>query len=163
MVLKGEAAWICLMCCNADVLFSVLVLHWVTSKDSSSTSSTARSGYGTRSAYTSKAGNTTNKLERFGYGTGSRSAGKSTGVTTHISALRPGKGDEDEEIQMVDRGAAHGEDRKGQPMGRITVQVEQVVEIEREDGNGRGSDASTTNSEDLSRGRTNKSTEDLVE
>lgn len=33
MVLKGEAAWICLMCCNADVLFSVLVLHWVTSKD----------------------------------------------------------------------------------------------------------------------------------
>lgn len=47
MVLDGEQGWICLMCCNADswypnpatpysnadelVLFSVLVLHWVTS------------------------------------------------------------------------------------------------------------------------------------
>lgn len=151
------------MCCNADILFSVLVLHWVTSKDSSSTSSTARSGYGSRSAYTSKARNTTNKLERFGYGTGS--AAKSTGVTTHISAVRPGKEDEDEEIQMADRGAAREEDRKGHPLGRITVEVEQVqvVEIEREDGNGRGSDASTMNSEELSRGRTNRSTEDLVE
>ncbi|KAF2738283.1 hypothetical protein EJ04DRAFT_560870 [Polyplosphaeria fusca] len=34
MVLKGEPAWICLMCCNADVLFSVVVLHWVTAIDS---------------------------------------------------------------------------------------------------------------------------------
>jgi hypothetical protein len=34
MVLKGEPGWICLMCCNADVLFSVLVLHWVTQVDS---------------------------------------------------------------------------------------------------------------------------------
>ncbi|KAH8650246.1 hypothetical protein BGZ60DRAFT_473941 [Tricladium varicosporioides] len=39
MVLKGEAAWICLMCCNADILFSVLMLHWVTSKDSTVSSS----------------------------------------------------------------------------------------------------------------------------
>ncbi|RDW87764.1 hypothetical protein BP5796_03458 [Coleophoma crateriformis] len=34
MVLHGEPAWICLMCCNFDILFSVLVLHWVTTKDS---------------------------------------------------------------------------------------------------------------------------------
>lgn len=34
MVLHGEAAWICLMCCNADILFCVLVLHWATTKDS---------------------------------------------------------------------------------------------------------------------------------
>lgn len=33
MVLKGEPGWICLMCCNADILFCVLVLHWVTSHD----------------------------------------------------------------------------------------------------------------------------------
>ncbi|KAF1956757.1 hypothetical protein CC80DRAFT_593462 [Byssothecium circinans] len=33
MVLKGEPGWICLMCCNADILFSVLVLHWVTQID----------------------------------------------------------------------------------------------------------------------------------
>jgi hypothetical protein len=33
MVLKGGPGWICLMCCNADILFCVLVLHWVTSKE----------------------------------------------------------------------------------------------------------------------------------
>ncbi|KAF2685542.1 hypothetical protein K458DRAFT_364394 [Lentithecium fluviatile CBS 122367] len=33
MVLQGEPGWICLMCCNADILFSVLVLHWVTQVD----------------------------------------------------------------------------------------------------------------------------------
>ncbi|KAF2177940.1 hypothetical protein K469DRAFT_643676 [Zopfia rhizophila CBS 207.26] len=37
MVLKGEPGWICLMCCNADILSSVLVLHWVTAIDSSRT------------------------------------------------------------------------------------------------------------------------------
>ncbi|EHL00125.1 hypothetical protein M7I_3885 [Glarea lozoyensis 74030] len=39
MVLRGEASWICLMCCNADTIFSVLMLHWVTSKDSATNSS----------------------------------------------------------------------------------------------------------------------------
>lgn len=66
MILKGEPGWICLMCCNADsklraphtqfrvappptppsnpvmssaVLFSVLVLHWVTSFDRTTTDS----------------------------------------------------------------------------------------------------------------------------
>lgn len=34
MVLGGEPGWVCMMCCNADILFSVLVLHWVTSHDS---------------------------------------------------------------------------------------------------------------------------------
>lgn len=36
MVIEGEPGWICMMCCNADILFSVLVLHWVSSPDSSS-------------------------------------------------------------------------------------------------------------------------------
>ncbi|KAK0660026.1 hypothetical protein DIS24_g3746 [Lasiodiplodia hormozganensis] len=39
MILKGEPGWICLMCCNADILFSVLVLHWVTSFDKPTTDS----------------------------------------------------------------------------------------------------------------------------
>lgn len=34
MILDGEKGWICLLCCNADVLFSVIVLHWVTAIDS---------------------------------------------------------------------------------------------------------------------------------
>jgi len=45
MVLNGEPGWICLMCCNADILFSVLVLHWVTSIDATSRSNrNSRSG-----------------------------------------------------------------------------------------------------------------------
>ncbi|KAH7394633.1 hypothetical protein BKA66DRAFT_282433 [Pyrenochaeta sp. MPI-SDFR-AT-0127] len=34
MALQGEPGWICMMCCNADILFSILVLHWVSSPDS---------------------------------------------------------------------------------------------------------------------------------
>jgi len=44
MVLEGEPGWICLMCCNADILFSVLVLHWVTSIDASRSNRNSRSG-----------------------------------------------------------------------------------------------------------------------
>ncbi|KAF2011651.1 hypothetical protein BU24DRAFT_286310 [Aaosphaeria arxii CBS 175.79] len=45
MVLKGEPGWICLMCCNADILFCVLVLHWLTQSDSSRTGSTNGSNH----------------------------------------------------------------------------------------------------------------------
>lgn len=38
MVLRGEPGWICLMCCNADILFSALVLHWITQVDSTHSS-----------------------------------------------------------------------------------------------------------------------------
>lgn len=38
MLLRGEPGWICLMCCNADILFCVLVLHWATSIDQPSSS-----------------------------------------------------------------------------------------------------------------------------
>ncbi|KAF2207473.1 hypothetical protein CERZMDRAFT_3662, partial [Cercospora zeae-maydis SCOH1-5] len=31
MSVGGEPAWMCLMLCNADILFCVVVLHWVTS------------------------------------------------------------------------------------------------------------------------------------
>lgn len=48
MMLRGEPGWICLMCCNADILFCVLVLHWVTSKEKrSSYTSTHASHNGT--------------------------------------------------------------------------------------------------------------------
>ncbi|EWC45071.1 hypothetical protein DRE_06210 [Drechslerella stenobrocha 248] len=34
VVLRGhEPGWICFACCNADVVFSAIVLHWVTSTD----------------------------------------------------------------------------------------------------------------------------------
>ncbi|CAG8977603.1 hypothetical protein HYALB_00008380 [Hymenoscyphus albidus] len=50
MVLEGQAAWVCLICCNSDILFSVLTIHWVTSRDSPVNSSldqhSARQGSG---------------------------------------------------------------------------------------------------------------------
>lgn len=43
MVLHGEPGWICLTCCNADILFCVLVLHWVASKEKPSSYTSTRS------------------------------------------------------------------------------------------------------------------------
>ncbi|TPX11013.1 uncharacterized protein E0L32_008050 [Thyridium curvatum] len=40
MILEGEPGWICLMCCNSDILFSAIVLQWVTSKDNAASSRT---------------------------------------------------------------------------------------------------------------------------
>ncbi|GKT57375.1 hypothetical protein ColTof4_11521 [Colletotrichum tofieldiae] len=37
MVLNGEPGWVCLMCCNSDVLFSAIVVQWVTNKDNVAT------------------------------------------------------------------------------------------------------------------------------
>ncbi|KAG6005804.1 hypothetical protein E4U43_000539 [Claviceps pusilla] len=38
MSLDGEPGWMCLMCCNCDILFSAVVIQWVTSKDNAGTS-----------------------------------------------------------------------------------------------------------------------------
>ncbi|KAG6005339.1 hypothetical protein E4U21_000254 [Claviceps maximensis] len=38
MSLDGEPGWVCLMCCNCDILFSAVVIQWVTSKDNAGTS-----------------------------------------------------------------------------------------------------------------------------
>jgi hypothetical protein len=162
MALKGEAAWICLMCCNSDILFSVLVLHWVTSKDSSSASSSGgQSNSASRSAHASRSRNSiANKLSQLSY------SNNEPTVTTHISAVRSSTRDDgfEDEIQRMDWGSNRVEkDGNGYPMGVITVQVDQVVEVERQGGNGRSSEASTMNGEELSRGRSHKSTEDLVE
>lgn len=102
MVLKGEAAWICLMCCNADVLFSVLVLHWVTGRDQGSQSTHSGRGdhslpqYGTSSRLKQKLGSGgVGKLDRFDTFSGSQNGDKGfdelgvigTGVvTTRITA-----------------------------------------------------------------------------
>ncbi|KAL7623847.1 hypothetical protein AAE478_005403 [Parahypoxylon ruwenzoriense] len=33
MTLDGEPAWVCLMCCNVDILFSTAAIQWITSRD----------------------------------------------------------------------------------------------------------------------------------
>ncbi|KAL7923049.1 hypothetical protein ACQKWADRAFT_291086 [Trichoderma austrokoningii] len=49
MALNGEPGWMCLMCCNCDILFSVIIIQWVTSKDHAGTESTSSSGEPRRS------------------------------------------------------------------------------------------------------------------
>jgi len=102
------------MCCNADILFSVLVLHWVTSKDSYSSSSYAQS----RTTQPNPSRNTRNRLGSFDLYT--RPGGRDLGtVTTHISAFKSGKGGGEEDIGDMQ-------------LGGITIKVGQVVEVERE-------------------------------
>lgn len=33
MAFNGEVSWLCLICCNSDILFSALIIHWVTAND----------------------------------------------------------------------------------------------------------------------------------
>ncbi|KAK1597706.1 uncharacterized protein LY79DRAFT_587281 [Colletotrichum navitas] len=44
MALDVEPGWVCLMCCNSDVLFSAIVVQWVTSKDNVATAGLSSSG-----------------------------------------------------------------------------------------------------------------------
>lgn len=138
------------MCCNADVLFSVLVLHWVTSKDSSSTSSSAQSH--TQATQSKSPRNRLGSFDIYSSKPGSRNIGT---VTTHISALKSGK-EYDEEGDIGDM-----------EMGGITVKVGQVVEVERDmdvdldvRGVGREGDVRSVEGE---RPRSHGSREDLVE
>lgn len=43
MALDGEPGWVCLMCCNSDILFSAIVIQWVTSRDSTSSAASTDS------------------------------------------------------------------------------------------------------------------------
>jgi len=43
MALGGEPGWVCLMCCNSDILFSAVVIQWITYKDNAGTSNTITS------------------------------------------------------------------------------------------------------------------------
>lgn len=133
MLLKGEASWICLMLCNADVLFSVVVLHWVTSKDSSVRLTQGSSGAtGTRNYNGSTLRSTTKA--KFGDTISPRSAYGGRTVTTLISAVGPDpESDRDDSIELK----------------RIRVQVEHTHTVERED--------STENIGDM--GRTNNRSE----
>jgi hypothetical protein len=130
MVLKGEAAWICLMCCNADILFSVLVLHWVTSKDKASTTSSNDTYSEQTATHTQRNNNPNGPIGPFSVvdklGVFSTSKSGDATVTTHISA-QEFKNCEDEEVDIE----WSGKIQKGSiPLGRIKVQVGQVVQVD---------------------------------
>ncbi|KAJ4246864.1 hypothetical protein NW762_013416 [Fusarium torreyae] len=54
MVLNGEPGWVCLMCCSTDVLFSAIVIQWITSQDNDSFSSQVNSSGRVESSYGSR-------------------------------------------------------------------------------------------------------------
>ncbi|KUJ18959.1 uncharacterized protein LY89DRAFT_732491 [Mollisia scopiformis] len=112
MVLKGEAAWICLMCCNADILLSVLVLHWVTSKNSNGSGSSAghsaslqpvngNRGLAASALDPLSPHSLVDKLHTFEMYSGANS--KDGQVTTHISAR-----DVDDDLYRLDSGSGGG-------------------------------------------------------
>lgn len=169
LVLKGEAAWICLMCCNGDVLFSVLVLHWVTSKDKASTASSNDQDSAQNAGHSLRIKNSAgliagpysvvNKLGVF-----DANESREATVTTHITAqeLKNMKLEE-ADIDLSARGQ-----RSRIPLGKIKVQVGRSVHVESRPR----SDSPTPKSEPgedilevsrICRGESGRSTEELVE
>lgn len=176
MVLHGEPAWVCLMLCNADTLFSVLVLHWVTSKDASSNPSSARSRSNQSRIYNSQANKHVNPFA----GSIGRDGKQGTAtVTTHISAMGC-KEDEDRdeaELQRVrwgkrgsveaDRIRVRENEERGAamiyPMNSIRIEVGHSVEVESQSQS--RVQSINENAEDLrtmGRVRSQSSTDDLV-
>jgi hypothetical protein len=170
MVLKGEAAWICLMCCNADVLFSVLVLHWVTSKDKASTAS-SNDQYSVQNA--SQAPRNKNSagsmgpysvVDKLGVFDANASKAREGTVITHISAQEL-KHMDSEEADLDSSGRAQ---RSSIPLGKIKVQVGRVIQVESRP-RGTSPTGKSELGEDISevrrvsQGGSGRSTEDLVE
>jgi len=104
MVLKGEQGWICLMCCNVDILFSVVVLHWVTAIDTNR----APASYGPRPT---NPGSSNRKSGVEPKWTG-RISGGNVGIVTTSCIAETRSGSSDLEID------------------KIKVQTEQTQEIE---------------------------------
>ena len=140
------------MCCNADVLFSVLVLHWVTSKDKTSTTSSNETHTGyigsqtQRTKLSSSRGNGS-VVDKLGvFSSGKRGVGS---VTTHISAQDLKRERVDDSIELKGR-------ERSFPLDRIKVQVGQSVESEPRSEVG-------DDVVEFTRGRSGTSMEDLVE
>ena len=170
MVLKGEAAWICLMCCNADVLFSVLVLHWVTSKDKASTASSHDQYSARNTSHAQRNKNSAGSMgpysvvDKLGVFDPNASKAREGTVTTHISAQEL-KNIEAEEADLDSKGRAP---RSSIPLGKIKVQVGRVIEVESRP-RGTSPMGKSELGEDISemrrvsQGGSGRSTEELVE
>jgi len=157
-----------LMCCNADVLFSVLVLHWVTSKDKASTASSQE--YSAQNAsHVQRNKNSAGSMgpysvvDKLGVFDINASKNREGTVTTHISAQEL----KNIEVQETDLDLKGRAQRSSIPLGKIKVQVGRVVQVE---SRPRGaSPLPSEGGEDISevrrisQGGSGRSTEDLVE
>ncbi|KAG9233657.1 hypothetical protein BJ875DRAFT_37688 [Amylocarpus encephaloides] len=126
MVLRGEASWICLICCNADILFSVLMLHWVTSKDGTQSQIDPNSQ---RAAGKASSSHKLSVLKMYGKGSinGDNNAtweGRGVGTTTSI---RGGINKRDPDSHEFEK-----------QMGGISVNVRHSIVVERDNGSLKG-------------------------
>lgn len=136
MALNGEPGWICLMSCNVDsvyppssyhvpnlltilpVLFSVLVLHWITSKDNASTFPTPNPNFLPRESSDPPSParvvpqSTISDLEAYHYGL--RDLSRKPGVTTMVT--------------VKDRDELDMERIRSMPMNVVTVTVETDIQ-----------------------------------
>ncbi|PMD27740.1 hypothetical protein NA56DRAFT_615695 [Hyaloscypha hepaticicola] len=126
MVLDGEPGWICLMCCNVDIFFSVLVLHWITSKDNASTMASSSQINETDEPLRTIKNSSCKRLvprpplsELAAYELGLREWQKLTGVTTVVTAKEPEHETEVDRISSIP------------PEGAITVETAHVREVYR--------------------------------
>lgn len=152
MVLDGEPGWICLMCCNIDVLFSVLVLQWVTSKDNASTLSFSQSASHTHT-HSNAAGPKSGQPDSSVAGNelGLRSDTKRPRIITSVTAAKL----DDEEVGDIGLGNGLGKNV-------ITVKGNHIQEIEVNIEGERRSQAITSVSDGLRRGNMGgTSTDDL--
>lgn len=76
----GEPGWICLMLCNLDILFSVLVLHWATSGD--------RQRGGTHSGQCQHSTHISRNMSHYGRNHEVKEIGNLNSVCTQIAAER---------------------------------------------------------------------------
>ncbi|TAQ91328.1 hypothetical protein B7494_g291 [Chlorociboria aeruginascens] len=113
--LDGEQAWICLLCCNADILFSVMMLHWVTSKDSGTSSKIAFSKKARQSGLPSNKGSQWAKLA---YGPNLEQSKVVTQVEARVGK-RVDPGNESDDIGVDEY-----------EMGKIRVRTGHVVTVE---------------------------------
>jgi hypothetical protein len=169
-VLKGEAAWICLMCCNADVLFSVLVLHWVTSKDKASTTSTTDQYAAQNASHVQRNKNSAGSSSGGPYsvvdklGVFDANEPREGTVTTHITAQEL----KNMKLEEADLDLSVRGQRSSIPLGKIKVQVGRSVQVESRPRSNSPTPKSELG-EDLSevrrisRGESGRSTEELVE
>jgi len=110
LVAKGrEPGWICLACCNGDVLFSALVLHWVTHVDDDTTSMvTVCKGCQGKMSKFDVHSHTQSQSRNIDF---SRGVGYGNGVTTDITAGKKQNKREKLEADAI-------------PMGKIGYKVE---------------------------------------
>ncbi|KAF4969513.1 hypothetical protein FZEAL_10219 [Fusarium zealandicum] len=95
MVLDGEPGWVCLMCCNIDILFSAIVIQWITNRDNAGSSSQPASAVGMDS----------------------RTAQRRQSLAHPLSARRnpPSPHDTDAEISLVASATAHSSSEDSPP------------------------------------------------